>query len=876
MRDPLLLHQEVAAPKCAARGKRLLLLLVGQECVTAAQRQAIIVTNRRYRDHLHIKAEVVDHVFEDDELLGVLPPEEGEVRLHNVHQLKYDRRYATEMSGAEFPLQLGGEEGDIGRRKEPRGVHLIFGWLKEVGNARIAGEFLVLIRSAWVALQVLWIIELHRIDKGSQHDMVALSLGLEDQSLVTLVQRPHGRYEPNLLAHTFPAAAQLTHFFDASDNFHGPEKAPSRTRIPTLTNPQIARRELKVCGDAKQVWAEGQGSSRVTLYSANYVFASETLRLSTLSLANWNDYGLCPSVPATQSPVAMIINRALLLPLLFAIPGLSPAEDPAPGAAVPEGLPPWITETPKEASGTGSIRDTFDELPAPGDLKLPGGIETRMGTRFLETLPVLDGELFTTATIFRISDPNSKYANLDLRALVGIANENNFDLINTDRSVQISRSQTRSEEAFFLPFVDLVGDARIRRNKDRDTTSLSFPFEGDRTVTTQSTTTNAGIEITQNLPTGGSITASGNESRTSSKSDDNDTQLHSRSFGADADIRFLQPLLRGGGIEVGTASLRSQRLSEMDAILGQRLSERDTALRVINAYFDIVSLKQQLQVSADALRERRRFLEETELKYQVGRVAESEILSAEIQFLQEVESAIGRRQSFENAREDLLLLLGLPLDTQISLVDITPVLRENGRVEIPSVQEAISSGLASRIELMRSDIGVTQSEISLRTSRNNMLPDLNFDAGYGRSDSGDNYKDANELKDTGWDAGLSLRIPVINIQRRESLRQSAIRLEQVKTNRLAQEREITQEIIVAHRRVLSSEASLTVLQKTVEQARKNLQLINGSFEVGFSSVTEVRLAQDDLFQADTRYSSSLLNYQSALANLYRAMGRPLY
>jgi len=602
----------------------------------------------------------------------------------------------------------------------------------------------------------------------------------------------------------------------------------------------------------------------------------EPLRLSTLPTANWNDYGLCPSVSATQSPLAMINNRALFLTCLLAIPTFSPAEEPPPGSAVPEGLPPWKTEAPKESTGKGSIRDTFDELPSPGDLELPGGVETRMGARFLETLPLLDGELFTTSTIFRVTDPNGKYANLDLRALVQIANENNFDLINTDRSVQIARSQTRSEEAFFLPFVDLVGDARIRRTKDRDTTSLSVPFEGDRTVTTQSTTTNAGIEITQNLPTGGKITASGNESRTSSKNDDNDTQLRSRSFGADADIRFLQPLLRGGGIEVGTANLRSQRLSEIDTILGQRLSERDTALRVINSYFDIASLKQQLQVSADALRERRRFLEETELKYQVGRVAESEILSAEIQFLQEVESAIGRRQAFENAREDLLILLGLPLDTQISLLDVTPVLRERGRVEIPSVQEAVSAGLASRMELMRSDISVTQSEISHRVSRNNMLPDLNFDAGYGRSDSAGNYKDANELKDTGWDAGLSLRIPVINIQRRESLRQSTLRLEQVKTNRVALERDITQEIIVAHRSVLASEASLTVVQKTVEQARKNLQLINGSFEVGFSSVTEVRLAQDDLFQAETRYSSSLLNYQSALANLYRAMGKPLY
>ena len=80
----------------------------------------------------------------------------------------------------------------------------------------------------------------------------------------------------------------------------------------------------------------------------------------------------------------------------------------------------------------------------------------------------------------------------------------------------------------------------------------------------------------------------------------------------------------------------------------------------------------------------------------------------------------------------------------------------------------------------------------------------------------------------------------------------------------------------AHRSVLTTEANLTLLRKTVDQARRNLELINGSLEVGFSTITEVRLAQDDLFSAETRYNNALLNYQVALAELYVALGLPLY
>jgi outer membrane protein TolC len=68
---------------------------------------------------------------------------------------------------------------------------------------------------------------------------------------------------------------------------------------------------------------------------------------------------------------------------------------------------------------------------------------------------------------------------------------------------------------------------------------------------------------------------------------------------------------------------------------------------------------------------------------------------------------------------------------------------------------------------------------------------------------------------------------------------------------------------------------LTLLKKNVEQARRSLELINGKFEVGFATVTEVRLAQDDLFNAETRYSDAILNYQIQVARLYVALGRPL-
>lgn len=548
-------------------------------------------------------------------------------------------------------------------------------------------------------------------------------------------------------------------------------------------------------------------------------------------------------------------------------------------------------------------------LPDYEDLRLPmeGGIAAT--ERYLMALPVLDDDRITTELVFADVPRDSPYAALQLPDLVKIALDNNFDVRNSIRDVEIARSNTRESLAFFIPFVDLVGDARYSRTQEivQDTTR---PYYGDgsqvpldptatstdpnvpiETVESQPYTTRRatgtqtvepGLELTQNLPTGGNITGDFTEQRTFSDFDDGSQSGFSENYQANAQVRFLQPLLRGSGLltgegtDIGTANLRDARLAEMDAVLGDKIRQRDVVLDVIRTYFQLLQTKQQLLVSRDAIRERYRFLDETRVKFDVGRVAESEILRAQIQFLQEVETAINRQQQLDNAREDLLISLGLPLETPISLVDVTPTLIARGRYEIPPVQDVRNLAITRRPELMRSDISISRAEINAQVARNNRLPQLDFDTGYRTFDEAARFNEAQDFDTDVFDAGVTLRIPLQNLQARERHRRSVIGVEQRRTTRQSIERDLIQQVLSAHRAVLTNEARLTVSRQRVEQARRNLELINGSFEVGFSSVTEVRLAQDDLFDAETAYSNAVLGYQTNIAQLYVALGLPLY
>ncbi|MDK2970250.1 MAG: outer membrane protein [Candidatus Sumerlaeota bacterium] len=519
-------------------------------------------------------------------------------------------------------------------------------------------------------------------------------------------------------------------------------------------------------------------------------------------------------------------------------------------------------------------------LPSYQDLRLPPGKRTEVLGRYMQSMPLMTDDLPTTGVVFAEVPQDSPYALMTLESLIAVALERNFDLITATRDLEISRSSTRSEEAFFVPFVDLVSGASYRSNENDEAASITRSDTTKRNTTTTSYA--AGIEAGQNLPTGGRLTGSIDEGRSRVRVEDGDQNSVGSTWDAEADVRLAQPLLRGSGLltgdgtDIGTADLRRQRLREMQEDLNFRIQRRDTIQAVIQQYFSILTARRQLLVSRDAIRERYRFLDETRIKYDIGRVAESEILRAEIQFLEEIERAINRQESLDNAHDQLLLTLGLPLDTPISLIDITDDLMAQGRVEIPPVNTAIEYALGQRREFMISDLNIEVNRIAHRVARNNLLPTLDFESGYSWAGADDHFREANRFGNDTFDAGLSLRIPLQNIQEREAYKRATLSLENSETDREFLERRLVREVMQSHRAVLTNEARLTVLRKRVEQARRNLELINESFNVGFSTITEVRIAQDDLFNAESAYSTAILSYQTNLADLYVSMGLPLY
>jgi outer membrane protein TolC len=472
---------------------------------------------------------------------------------------------------------------------------------------------------------------------------------------------------------------------------------------------------------------------------------------------------------------------------------------------------------------------------------------------------------------------------LTLDNCVQLALQRNFDLMNSQRDVLIAGSQYRQEEYEFVPFVDLFSGYTYTDSK----TGLR---EGSGLEQTRANDANVGFRAGQKFPTGGDLsfgeTLDYTRTWARSRIETVDSVTgrthvaHETVTGHDwenaLDATLRQPVLRGGGLGVGMANLRIARLGHIQAEISDRIRRRDIVLSVIRAYFLILQAQLDARVSLDAIREKQRFYEESKIKHDLGEIAESEIWRAEIPWLQEQQRSRQLQQTFQDSLDSLLLVMGLPIETPLRLREFTGAITELNDLGLRESESCVHEALANRLEILLADLAIRRARIDVELAKNGTLPFLDLEANYEDKESGPHLRNVRDPDASRkWSIGALFDIPFPNMANREALKRARLRLEKAQTDRESLDRDITEEVRHLHRGLLSNRERVTILSQTVALAERSLMLENARFYYGENTSTEVRQAQDDLFQARTDYNNAKLRYQSDLASLYRAIGRPL-
>jgi outer membrane protein TolC len=390
------------------------------------------------------------------------------------------------------------------------------------------------------------------------------------------------------------------------------------------------------------------------------------------------------------------------------------------------------------------------------------------------------------------------------------------------------------------------------------------------------------------LPTGASYTLSFDNSRgTRSGPFTSFSPGYSTSLGFSAS----QPLLRDFGVDINRRGITIARNGLGISREQFRDILSDTALLVEQAYLDLVYARRNVEVVKETLFLARDQARITQIRIDVGASAPLDILQPKVQIAQTEETLIRAVAAVRSAEDRLRQLMNLPMSDWER-----PILPTDSFDYAPTsidVAAAIERAYQQRPELQLQQLQIENARINRLYLRNQILPALDVNVGYGLAGIGgrtldpttgepdptvpstaytDALQNVFERDFPSWNAGVTFSMPIRNVQARAAARQAELELEQTRMNQTLTRQNIAIEVRNAARDVDASARAISAARAAREAAEANVDAERKRYENGMTTNFQVLQVQQQLSDARRTELQAVIGYASARARFNAATG----
>lgn len=375
------------------------------------------------------------------------------------------------------------------------------------------------------------------------------------------------------------------------------------------------------------------------------------------------------------------------------------------------------------------------------------------------------------------------------------------------------------------------------------------------------TSVSGGIDGSWLLPTGATIGFSWGrferlDSRTTDRTDTGSVSLD-------------QPLLRGAGLDVNLAPLRSARIAERINKLSLESTVSGVVSSIIYRYRALLEAQEQVRLAELSLARTRTLLDTNRALIEAGRMAAADIVQTESELANQEVSLFSAYRQRESAQLMLLQLLALDQRTNIVAED-----RVEAEKVVIDLERAIALGFDSRMDMLSQRLALDQARQALMLARNNRLWDLSLTASVGRREDVDPVVGALDPR-TDSTVGLRLGIPLgdygprqAELRAETSLRTTQLRYEELTEAVEAQIRDAVQTVEM-------NWLQLEAARRARDLSARALDLQQEKLKVGRASNFEVLSFQDSLRNADAQELNARIAYLNALTALDQQIGSTL-
>jgi outer membrane protein len=360
-------------------------------------------------------------------------------------------------------------------------------------------------------------------------------------------------------------------------------------------------------------------------------------------------------------------------------------------------------------------------------------------------------------------------------------------------------------------------------------------------------------------------------------------------------LTITQPLLRGFGPAVNRRFIRIAKNEGKITSLLFRQQLIETVYGVVRLYTDLVSLDEDVRVKRDTLRFANKLLEDTQSEVTEGTLAPVELTRARAEVSaaeQDLINSQGVRDEQEAILKNVLTKRGNE-DPEVRAAHIIPT----DPLSVPEtestgpIEQLLEQAYRERPDLAQAGLQVTNSELSLKGSMNNLRPEVDlvgiaennalagdpfpqagppdpaFIGGYGAA-----LEQLATRKNPTYGIGLNVTLPLRNrVAQADAARDTVqLRQSQVRERQLRNQVQLeVEDALIAMRR---SRASYQAALRTRELQQQSLEIEQLKFSEGASTSFFVIQYESYLAQARSAVVVAAGAYLKARAALERATG----
>ena len=476
--------------------------------------------------------------------------------------------------------------------------------------------------------------------------------------------------------------------------------------------------------------------------------------------------------------------------------------------------------------------------------------------------------------------PAGPVLSLTIDEVVKRALENNADLAVEKITPEATDLAISDAKAAYDPVLFSTLSTQSRTQK---ATNI---FQGGASTDNDTITYNFGVN--QAIPTGGAFRVDfNNNKQTTTSSIASFNPTYNSSF----NVNFTQPLLRNRSVDSNRLNLKITKRNKDITDLQFRAIVTTTLANVRKLYYDLIYAEENLGAQRKSLTLAQKFLNENQIKVNVGTLAPLDVVQAESEVATREEGVVIAENSLAEAQDAIKRAILPQNDPEAWKTVIVASERPTAQPFAVDSEAAVNQALEKRMDYQVAKKNLENIEDQVKFAKQTGKPTLDLFANYGTLGAGGTqlrdlqtntvlatpiaggYGDAlSEVFGRDfptWNVGVNFNFPILNRQGKNAAARGELALDQYRKYLRRFELQIANEVRTAARAVETNFKRVATTQSARTLSQRRLDAEEKKFAAGMSTNFLVTQAQRDLALAEVSQIRAIADYNKSLVDFQR-------